>query len=511
MKKNFKTIAIIQGALFIMASLSTGCASTSLKTESTGAGKLTEMQLLMAEKAVKTQADNNPFAIHKFSADPAVLVYNDTVYIYATNDNQQIEVTKGKDSNGYGKINTLNVFSSKDLVNWTDCGEIAVAGRQNPKGAAKWANNSWAPAICSKKIDGKDKFFLYFADNGSGIGVLTSDSPTGPFKDPLGTQLVSWSTPNIRGGVIWLFDPAVFVDDDGNGYLYFGGGVGDDKAHPKTGRCVALEDDMIHLKDRPVEIDAPWLFEDSGINKFGDTYYYSYCANWDARPAGSDPKVTPPIATIAYMTSKNPLGPFEYQGYTLKNPSAYFGPDAGGNNHHWIFEFKGKQYIAFHAPTVEKQLRLEKGGYRSLFIADFKINEDGSLPIQTATKKGVEQVGKFNPYCQVAAATMHSSNGIGVTSSQTIVNIKDNAYLCIKGVDLSSGASKIKFNLSEDSKGSIKVMLKHWSSGEEIAEVKVNGTSAEADITLPESLDDEINLFFAFSGNIEAESWEIQK
>ncbi len=509
MKKLLKTSVIIQGVLFIMAATISGCATTTpADSGATGASKLTDMQLLMAKKAVKMQSENNPFAIHKFSADPAVLVYNDTVYIYATNDNQEVEVTKGEKSNGYGNINTLNVFSSKDLVNWTDHGEIAVGGKRNVNGAARWANNSWAPAIAYKKIDGKDKFFLYFADNGSGIGVLTSDSPTGPFKDPLGTQLVSWSTPNIRGGVIWLFDPAVLVDDDGNGYLYFGGGVGDNKAHPKTGRCVALEDDMIHLKDKPVEIDAPWLFEDSGINKIGDTYYYSYCANWDARPNNADPKETPPIATIAYMTSKNPLGPFEYKGYTLKNPSAYFN-GGGGNNHHWIFEFKGKHYIAFHAPTVEKGLGLKEGGYRSLFITDFKINDDGTFPIQNATKAGVAQVCKFNPYGVIPAATMHSLNGLGITKTQTVVNVKDNAYLYIKGVDLSQGASKIKLECSDDSKGTVKVMLGHWSNGTQIAELNVKGNSAEADVTLPANPEED--LFFVFSGNIEAKSWEIQK
>ena len=129
----------------------------------------TVMQKLMAEKAVKLPAENNPAVLHKFNADPAVLVYDDTVYIYCTNDMQQAEFTQGNADNAYDKINTLNVFSSKDLVNWTDCGIIKVAGAS---GAAKWAHNSWAPAIATKKINGKDKFFLYFADSANGIGTL---------------------------------------------------------------------------------------------------------------------------------------------------------------------------------------------------------------------------------------------------------------------------------------------------------------------------------------------------
>lgn len=129
-----------------------------LKEELIAATPVTEMQKLMAEKAFKMPGENNPVVAHKYGADPAVLEYKDTLYIYSTNDMQQLEFTKGRIDNGYNKINTLNVFSTKDMVNWTDCGEIAVAGKNNPVGAAKWAANSWAPAIACKKIEGKDKF-----------------------------------------------------------------------------------------------------------------------------------------------------------------------------------------------------------------------------------------------------------------------------------------------------------------------------------------------------------------
>ena len=110
--------------------------------------RFTKLQKLIAEKAIKMPAENNPAVLHKFNADPAVLVFDDTVYIYCTGDSQQAEFSLGQADNSYDKINTLNVFCSKDLVNWTDCGVIKVAG---PSGAAKWARNSWAPAICCKK------------------------------------------------------------------------------------------------------------------------------------------------------------------------------------------------------------------------------------------------------------------------------------------------------------------------------------------------------------------------
>ena len=465
--------------------------------------KFTNLQKLVAEKTVKAPAENNPAVLHRFNADPAVLVFDDTVYLYCTNDSQQAEFSLGKQDNGYNYINTLNVFSSKDLVNWTDCGIIKVAG---PDGAAKWARNSWAPAICTKKIDGKDKFFLYFADSANGIGVLSADSPAGPYTDPIGKALVSRDMPNCQD-VYWLFDPAVLVDDDGKGYLYFGGGHQQEFIHPKSARCAALGDDMISLACDPIQIDPPFLFEDSGINKFGDTYYYSYCTNWQDRTGVvADPML--PIAVIAYMTSKNPLGPFEFKGYTLENPGTIFG--AWGNNHHWIFSFRGKNYIAYHAQIIEKTIGFEKGGYRNLMITDFEINEDGRWPIQKADKKGVAQSGSFNPYQTIPAATMCYSRNMIVSSRQTLYPLKNGAYLCIKGVDFSKGASKVSVNVAQGHKGgSVEFRTGNFASGTLLAKVDVNSeTQAIAAFTVPaEKLCD---LFITINGDVELVDWVIE-
>lgn len=464
----------------------------------------TAAQKLMAEKAIKFPNENNPAVLHKFNADPAVLVYNDTVYVYCTNDSQQVDFTLGKTDNGYDKINTLNVFSTKDLVNWTDCGIIKVAG---VSGAAKWARNSWAPAICTKKIDGKDKFFLYFADSANGIGVLSADSPTGPFIDPRGKALISRDMPNCQD-VYWLFDPAVLVDDDGKGYIYFGGGHQADFIHPKSARCAALSDDMISLACDPIQIDPPFLFEDSGINKIGDTYYYSYCTNWTSRD-GVDADPMLPIAVIAYMTSKNPLGPFEYQGYALENPGTYFGD--WGNNHHWMFKFHDKYYMAYHGQIIEKTVGFEKGGYRHLLINEFKVNEDGSWPIQSMKKTGVEQVGTFNPYEKISAATLCSSRNMIVSSKQTLYPLKNGGYICIKGVNFSKGAAKIDLTLAEGHEGgTIKILLDNFSNGEMLGQVDVTSeTSACTDLTFPEG-NKVRDLYFVFEGDVELESWIIK-
>ena len=156
-------------------------------------------------------------------------------------------------------------------------------------------------------IDGQDRFFLYFANNASHIGVLTSDSPLGPWVDPLGKPLIDRSTPGVEG-VHWLFDPAVLVDDDGTGYIYFGGGVPNDQyERPLTSRVMQLGDDMISVVGEAVTIDAPFMFEDNGIHKYNGVYYYTYCSNFYSGPR---PEGSPGAGEIVYMKSNHPMGPW---------------------------------------------------------------------------------------------------------------------------------------------------------------------------------------------------------
>ena len=476
------------------------------KEELIPATPVTDMQKLMAEKAFKLPGENNPIMAHKYGADPAVLEYNDTLYVYTTNDMQQLEFSKGKIDNGYNKITSLNVFSTKDLVNWTDCGEISVAGRNNTTGAARWASNSWAPAIAYKKIDGKDKFFLYFADSGNGIGVLEGESPVGPFIDPLKAPLISRDTPSCAK-INWLFDPAVIVDEKGDGYLYFGGGHDPDKyEHPMNARCVALADDMVHIKGEPQVIDAPFLFEDSGINKIGDIWYYTYCTNWADRKDTKDPDKMP-IAVIGYMTSKNPLGPFDYKGYTLENPGTAFG--AWGNNHHWIFSFRGKWYIAYHTQVLEKTVGCEKGGYRNVFINDFAVNADGSLPNQKMSKQGVEQVCSFVLGGEIPAATFAASRNVAVSSKQTLVSVKDGAYVCIKGVEFTGSEKEFTAKCVPVDGKAIKVQLDNFGgNGTEICEVKL-GKKSEVSAKL-NGVSGVHDLYIILPEGCELVSWSIR-
>ena len=230
-------------------------------------GGASDFNGISIKRGFKDIKNHNPCMTQKFSADPGVMVYNGRVYVYSTNDRNLLANAPAK--NVYSKIRTLNIMSSSDMVNWSDHGTIQVAGAG---GIAKWAASSWAPTAAHKVINGKERFFIYFANSGGGIGVLSGDSPTGPFIDPIGRPLITKSTPNCN--VEWLFDPAVLVDSNGTGYLYFGGGVPAGKdANPQTIRVVKLGWDMISLAGTAVNINAPWVFEDSGIHKLASKFF----------------------------------------------------------------------------------------------------------------------------------------------------------------------------------------------------------------------------------------------
>ncbi|WP_019909424.1 glycoside hydrolase family 43 protein [Paenibacillus sp. HW567] len=382
----------------------------------------------------KIPANGNPLVAHRYGADPYALVFGDRVYLYMTNDALEYDGNGTVKENTYSSINKIAVISSGDLVNWTDHGEIAVAG---PEGAAKWATQSWAPAAAHKVIDGKNKFFLYFANNASGIGVLSSDSPVGPWIDPIGEALILRSTPGVEA-VTWLFDPAVLVDDDGKGYIYFGGGVPEGQfAEPGTARVMMLGDDMTSVTGTAEVIPAPFMFEDAGIHKRNGVYYYTYCSNFYD---GERPEGCPPAGEIAYMTSGKPMGPWTYHETILKNPGHFFG--VSGNNHHAIFQFHDAWYIAYHAQTLSKAQGIANG-YRSTHLNRLSHHEDGTIQDIEADYKGVQQTKALNPYERVQASTMGWSAGVktefkAAREEWIVTDIDNGDWIGMSGVDFGS-------------------------------------------------------------------------
>jgi arabinoxylan arabinofuranohydrolase len=478
----------------------------------------------------KNYTDHNPLITHNFGADPWALVYEDRVYLYLTGDGLQYDEAGELKAEAYGLIRNLRMLSSADMVNWTDHGDIKIGG---PEGLAPWANNgegnAWAPTAAYKMSNGKARFFLYWADNSRGIGVLTATSPTGPWTDPLNRYLISRDTPTCsEQEVVWLFDPAVLVDTDGSAYLYFGGGTdGKPAADPGTGRIVKLGSNMISLAEDPRPLTVPYLFEDSGINKIGDTYYYSYCTNWGT--GGNTLGISP--SQIAYMTGPTPYGPFTFRSKILDSPTSLFSGTSGSNNHHSIFEFKGKWYIAYHTQTLEKGMK-DAGvlpqelphpttgdlqadtRYRNPHIDEVTVNSDGTIAQISGTMAGVAQVGRLDPYLVTEAETIGVMAGINVTedadaSSQAVTEIHSGDWLACYGVDFGSSGAKQFFcrvKVPQTSLGAIPIRIDSLDGpiagyvSLKLAEGEAGGDYSELTVDLLQPITGVHDLIFVFYG-----------
>lgn len=475
--------------------------------------------------AYKELTDHNPIMTQRFGADPYAMVYDGRVYVYMTHDVIERDHKGNIKENTYATINSINCLSSDDLVNWTDHGWIQVGWEITEDawtGITEWARNSWAPAVTYKKIDGKDRFFLYFANSGNGIGVLTADHPVGPYTDPLGEALVTRATPNCAD-VVWLFDPAVLVDDDGKAYLYFGGGVPEGQEEmPNTGRVVQLGADMISLAGIPQVVAAPWFFEAAFVNKIGDTYYYSYCTNWAQRPTGKD---APAQAVIAYMTSDNPMGPWKYQGVIFKNPGVYFG--SYGNNHHSFVEFNGKWYFFYHTRVLEYFMGISRG-YRSTHVEEMTITPDGVIQEVRGSLEGVKQVKPFNPYQKHEAETMAWNAGITTEPTKersalygevnmVVTGMTTGSFVGLAGMDFGeTGPKSFTAKVASVSEGNTITIRIDNPAGEVIGKVVVPKTGSLeefVEVTVEvEKVKGRHDLFFVFAGEAFAfDAWSFKQ
>lgn len=453
---------------------------------------------------VKPTTNHNPIMTQRYGADPCAMVYGDSVYIYMTHD--IYEYKNGSiTTNGYGTITEIVCVSSADLVNWTDHGPMKVAGN----GGISKAVNSWAPTACHAKINGKDRFFLYFANNGNGIYVVASDTPYGPWEDVKNGQgLITRQTPNC-GNVEWLFDPAVLVDDDGTGYIYFGGGVPNGKnADPGTARIAKLGKDFISIDGTPTTLNPPYLFEDAGINKIGKNYVYSYCTNWNT--GGNNIGIS--NAVISTMISTNPMTGFKYDRKVFDNPSKWLG--SNGNNHHSFFKFKNKWYITYHSQWIQNQIGVE-GGYRCSHVDYANVDESAGkiMGVDAGTTKGVSQVEPVDGTKTIQAECFAWQNGIESNyigkSTNMAVSGKNGSWIGLCGVK-AQGVNKFKARVSAPCGGAIRIST--GSAGGPVIgylNVESNSSFEEFECKLTSDIPTATDLFFTFSGELKFDSWSM--
>ncbi len=365
----------------------------------------------------------NPLVTHIFTADPNAVVYGDRVYVYVSHDVDGQEDFDMVDYRG---------FSSSDMVNWQDHGMLIHADD------LPWATNLYAPGACEK--DGK--YYLYMPNGGSSIGVAVADEPGGPFVDPLGTALVTKSTPGVED-VDWLFDPACFVDDDGQAYLYFGGGPEDTG---DNARVMRLNDDMISLQDATATtIPIPAFFEAAYVHKREGTYYLQYSSDFSEGHG----------ASLEYMTSSDPMSGFEYQGVILPNHSI----NRNNNNHGSMIDFMGKSYLFYHSRKLEQELGVDKINNRSIAVQEITYGSNQTIDQTTMSTEDftVDQVRCLNGFAEVQAETLAAESGIEVEGQAgetvRIAQIDDGDWIGYSQVDFRAGASTLVVRVASESGG----------------------------------------------------------
>ena len=364
-----------------------------------------------------------PIFSQRYTADPTAIEYNGRLYIYCSHD---VDVTPGQ--NTYN-IPDITCISTDDLKNWTDHGEVFNASKDS-----SWANKTWAPSVVYRN----NKFYLYYGNGGNGIGVAVSDSPTGPFKDPLKGPLVSTNTPGVLpANNMWLFDPGVFIDDDGQAYMYFGGNGASNI------RVIKLGNDMISTVGSAMTMTAPRFFEAAYMHKYKGKYYFSYASDYSQG-----------ASKIEYMMSDSPTSGFTYKGVILPQPPDNF----NNNNHHSIVQFKGNWYCVYHNRTVSKSRGVDTNYQRNVCIDQLFYNSDGTIKQVVPTVDGLPQLKYVDPYVENLAVTMHKENGIETEEcsegGRNVGFIENGDWIQVKGVDFgSSGAKGFEARVASDTNG----------------------------------------------------------
>ncbi|RZL31896.1 MAG: carbohydrate-binding protein [Pedobacter sp.] len=298
-----------------------------------------------------TSNAQNPLINSQFTADPTARVFNNRVYVYPSHD---ILAKKGKGRIGWFAMEDYHVFSSANLTDWTDHGMIVT---QNEVPWVKPDSYSmWAPDC----IERNGKYYFYFPSNpkdtvtygkGFTIGVAVADKPEGPFKPE------SNPIKGVRG-----IDPNVFIDKDGQAYLYWSGGnIYAAKLKPNM---LELDSEIKTLADLPTKglKEGPFMFERNGI------YYLTY------------PHVENKIERLEYAISNNPLGPFKFTGVIMDESET-----GCWTNHHSMIEFKNQWYLFYHhndySPNFDKA--------RSIRTDSLSFNVDRTIKKVIPTFRGI--------------------------------------------------------------------------------------------------------------------------
>ncbi len=489
----------------------------------------------------KGASNGNPISACVFCADPTAIEYDGRLYVYGTNDHQQFLKNNKSGSNGYGNIKSLVVFSTDDMVNWTFHGTIDVG-----KVCGSWCGQSWAPSAVWREKENANgtktnEFFIYFANGGGSVGVIKSTvSPVGPFTSPLGQAMIRHGMAGVDP-CNWVFDPGAVIDDNGVGWIAFGGGdpqASGSKLWPGNSRIAKLKPSMTSLDGAAVNMPAPYLFEASELNIINGRYVYTYNTSWSDRNDWNsfekrNGQPAPSSCSMCYMVSDNPLDPnsWEYRGEYVPN-EGNFGM-GWGNNHTHLQKYNGTYYLFYHSTLLESSMNTGASGFRSIGVNKATVNENTQkINKMTLNKTGVAAIRNLNPFEWQQAETMASAGGITyenfkniktVPSKNTLGNdASENLYIkmpagswtSVRKVDFGTGAKS--FVLRAKGTGKLEIRLGGRTSAA-AATVEFSSTTF-TDFTT--ALDDTQfrgvrNVFFVFTesanNNVQFDGWQFSE
>ncbi len=384
----------------------------------------------------------NPVIRDQFTADPSARIFNGRVYVYPSHD---IRAKEGMGRPGWFCMEDYHVFSSDHLTDWTDHGVIVSQNKVN------WVDSTtysmWAPDCIYRN----GRYYFYFPANSQketdgrkmfAIGVAVADQPEGPFIPQ----------PEPIKGVPGI-DPNVFIDKDGQAYLFW-----------SMGKIFGarLKDNMLELasepqvmKDLPEKglIEGPWLFERNGI------YYMTY------------PHVENNIERLEYAIGDNPMGPFTFTGVIMDES-----PMNCWTNHPSFIEYKGQWYLFYHqnaySPKFDKN--------RSICIDSLFFNSDGTIRKVVPTLRGVG-ITKASQKIEIDRYSSISESGTSVELMDTSYTFKGwktmldnrNAWIRYNAVDFGNDKLKsIQVNALSQTGGTLQIHLDK-ADGPLLAEVKI--------------------------------------
>ena len=371
------------------------------------------------------------------NADPNIVRFGDTFYIYPTTDGFE----------GWSGTQ-FKAYSSTDLVHWKDHGVILDLGPD-----VSWADSrAWAPTIAEK--DGK--YYFYFCADAN-IGVAVSDSPTGPFKDALGQPLLKAG--QFSGQMI---DPAVFTDDDGQSYLYWGNG---------HAYVAPLNDDMTSVDlSKLKDITPSGYNEGSFVIKRNGTYYFMWSEN-DTRDENY---------RVAYATGSSPTGPWTKRGVILEKDLSL---GIKGPGHHSVVQVPGTDdwYIAYHRFAIPGG----DGTHRETTVDKMEFDSDGLIKKVVPTLTGIDPVTIAH-----AGADASGKEGTAIALNGTVSGAGSPSWTVEKGAPCAfADPAAAKTTLTCTDNGTFTVTLTGGRSSDtatvavaNAAPVVVNGTGPQSPV-----------------------------